>query len=176
MDWHHAPAHYIDEAGAYCVTASTLHKEKLFHSRKRLDMLQEKLFAFAASYGWLLQAWSFFPNHYHFVATSPEAGGETLRRWLADLHSATGRELNRMDGVPGRKVWFQYWDKHLTYHGSYIARLRYVHENAVHHGIVLNAVNYRWCSASWFVREGDSAFVKGVMNCGIARLSMVDDF
>ncbi len=108
-------------------------------------MLQEKLFEFAVSFG-----------------------GETLRRWLSDLHSATGRDLNRMDGTPGRKVWFQYWDKQLTYHGSYIARLRYVHENAVHHGIVLNAVNYRWGAASWFAREGDSAFVKGVMRFSYA--------
>src|ERR1044072_2226569 len=160
MEWPHSPAHYIKDAGTYCITAATLYKAKLFHTRKRLDLLQEHLFNFAETYRWLLQAWSFFPNHYHYVATSPHTGGSSLRKLLTDLHSSTARELNAMDGTPGRKVWFQFWDTQLTYQGSYMARLRYVHQNAVHHGVVARAENYRWCSASWFMREGTTPFVK----------------
>ena len=142
--WHHAPVHHLQEAGAYCVTAGTYLKEKLFHRRTQLDMLQEMFFSFAERFHWSLQAWAFFPNHYPFVAFSEE---QSLQRMLNEFHSASARELNKSYGVAGRRVWFQYWDTHLTIQGSYLARLRYVHENAVHHGVVTRASNYRWCSA-----------------------------
>jgi putative transposase len=174
-EWHHAPIHRLTNAGAYCVTGATYLKQRLFHSRKRLDMLQEMFFDFANRFDWLLQAWSLFPNHYHFVAFS-ERKPESLSRMLNEFHSASARELNRMEGLTGRKVWFQYWDTHLTIPGSYLARLRYVHENAVHHGVVARATNYRWCSATWFEMNASSGFYKAVSSVKIDRVSIVDDF
>ena len=115
-DWHHAPLHRLGDAGAYCVTAGTYLKERLFHTRKQLDMLQELFFDCAERFQWRLQSWSFFSNHYHFVAFSPENAG-TLSRMINELHSASARELNRMEGQPGRKVWFQFWETHLTIQG-----------------------------------------------------------
>ena len=32
---------------------------------------------------------------------------------------------------------------------SYLARLNYVHQNPVKHGLVRVANQYRWCSAAW---------------------------
>jgi putative transposase len=176
MDWHHAPLHRLDAAGAYCVTGATLHKLKIFHSRKRLDLLQETFFEFAQTYGWALHAWAFFPNHYHFVATSPDDDGTSLRRFVGDFHSAAARAINKLDGIARRQVWFQYWDTRLTFHGSYIARLRYVNENAVHHRVVQNAETYRWCSASWFRDTATSGVRNAVMNVKIDRVNVLDSF
>jgi hypothetical protein len=39
-------------------------------------------------------------------------------------------------------VWFQSWDTQLTNEGSWLARLKYTHENAVHHGLVPQATHY----------------------------------
>jgi putative transposase len=105
-------------------------------------MFQELFFDFAQGFDWRLQAWSLFSNHYHFSGFSPTTA-TSLSRILNEFHSASARELNRMDGEQGRQVWFQYWDTHLTIPGSYLARLRYVHENAVHHRVVEQATNYR---------------------------------
>jgi REP-associated tyrosine transposase len=174
-DWHHAPIHRLTEAGAYCVTGATYLKQRFFHRRTQLDMLQEIFFDCAKRLEWRLQAWSFFPNHYHFVAFSPE-NATTLAKLINEFHSATARELNRTERQVGHRVWYQYWDTHLTIAGSYLARLRYVHENAVHHGIVQRATNYRWCSADWFERNASSAFYKAVSVMKIDRVSIVDDF
>jgi putative transposase len=175
MDWHHAPLHRLTEAGAYIITAGTLHKARLFRTPKRLDMLERVFFETAARHDWLLQAWCLFSNHYHFVAYS-ETAKSSLSRFVNEFHSATARELNRIDGTPGRQVWFDFWDTHLTQQGSYLARLRYVHENAVHHRVVEHAPNYRWCSAGWFGRNATSAFYKAVCNTRIDRVNVIDDF
>jgi putative transposase len=173
-EWHHAPIHHLKEAGAYCVTGATYLKQRFFHRRSHLDMLQEAFFAFANKFDWRLQAWALFSNHYHFVGFSDAP--KTLTQMLNEFHSATSRELNRIEGEVGRRVWFQFWDTHLTIPGSYLARLKYVQENAVHHQIVQRAADYRWCSASWFERSAPSAFFKAVSRMKIDRVTVVDDF
>jgi putative transposase len=174
-DWHHAPLHRLADAGVYCVTAATYLKQHHFRSRKHLDLLQEMFFEFTRRFGWQLQAWAFFSNHYHFVGFTPNSA-ETLSRMLNEFHSASARELNRTDGVRGRKVWFQFWETQLTIAGSYLARLKYVTENPVHHNIVERATNYRWCSASWFEENATSSFYKAVSGMKTDRVKIVDDF
>jgi putative transposase len=78
---------------------------------------------------------------------------------LARLHLEAADELNRADGVKGRRVSNQFWDKTLTFEGSWLVRLRYTHENAVHHGLVTTAMQYPWCSAAWFERTAPRKFV-----------------
>ncbi|MBI5442074.1 MAG: transposase, partial [Deltaproteobacteria bacterium] len=131
------------------VTAGTYRKLPHLHTPERRDFFQEALFACAREFGWVLHAWSVLPNHYHFVAASPEDAA-TLRRLVGKLHMTTSKQLNAWDGQAGRKMWFQFWDSHLTFERSYLARLNYVHSNPVHHGVAERAEDYRWCSASWF--------------------------
>ena len=38
---------------------------------QRLEFLHDSLLGLAEEYGWNLQAWAVFSNHYHFVAMSP---------------------------------------------------------------------------------------------------------
>ena len=43
-------------------------------------------------------------------------------------NSTTAHEVNQLDGVKGRKVWHNFWDKQITFENSYWARLNYVHQ------------------------------------------------
>ena len=54
---------------------------------------------------------------------------------LGGLHEDTAEEINRCDGTANRTVWFNFWDTKLTFETSYLARLNYVHQNAVKHGL-----------------------------------------
>ena len=173
--WHHCPAHLFVSNTAYIVTAGTLHKQHYFRGAERLRLLQEELFAAAAAYGWELQAWAIFSNHYHFIAHTP-TDAATLKRMLQRLHSATAQAINRMDGTPGRQVWFQFWDTCLTYEASYYARLNYVHNNAVHHGLVPTAEQYEFCSAAWFASNADPAFYRRVRSYRYDKIEIEDDF
>jgi len=157
------------------VTAGTYRKEPFFHSADRLTLLCNALLELADKYKWKLQAWAVLPNHYHFVALSP-AGPETLRVLIRHLHSVTAREINRLDRAPGRKVWFEYWDTHLTYERSYFARLSYVHCNAVHHGLVRVPSAYLWCSAGWFEHRAKPSFYRTVMNFPCDTIKVPDNY
>ncbi len=174
-DWSHSPTHRLGDAGAYMVTAGTYRKAHHFASPDRLTLLRHTLFDVAEKNAWLLQAWAVLSNHYHFVAMSPSTGG-SLRSMVQELHSVTAKRVNEMDGTPGRKVWFQYWDTHLTFQHSYLVRLKYVHQNPVHHGLVINASTYPWCSAGWFERVAERSFYRTVAGLKIDRVKVFDDF
>jgi len=157
------------------VTGATYRKAHHLNTPQRLDLVRNTLLTTAEEFGWLLQAWAVMSNHYHFVATSPRQA-QSLRDLVRKLHAQTGRRINELDATPGRRVWYQFYDTHITFERSYFARLKYVHENPVHHGLAAAASNYRWCSAAWFQREADSSFQKTVESFKTDRISVVDRF
>jgi putative transposase len=175
MDWPHAPAHRLEEGGAYMVTCGTYRKEHFFRGPERLSLVSDNLLCLASEFDWRLQAWAVFSNHYHFVALAP-ASGHSLRDFLSRLHMQTAKVVNELDGASGRKVWFQYWDTLLTFEKSYLARLNYVHNNPVKHGLAQVATQYPWCSALWFEQKADPSFYKTVMAFKTDRVSVRDDF
>ncbi len=173
--WHHAPLHLLMERGIFMITAGTYQKDLFFNSADRLQFLHDRLHACVHEFGWQLHAWAVLANHYHFIAESPGDPG-TLRRMLNKLHMNTAKEVNRLDATPGRKVWFDYWDTRLTYQRSYLARLRYVNHNPVHHRIVTDASTYPWCSARHFVAHAELSFQRTVGGIPIDKLELPDDF
>ncbi len=174
-DWPHAPVHRLNADGVYMVTAATLYKEHLFKAADRLTLLEGQLLSLAKKYRWQLEAWAVFSNHYHFIGRT-EAGGANLKTFLTHLHADTARDLNRLDQTPGRKVWYNFWDSKLTYERSYLARLNYVHQNAVKHGLVTVANQYFWCSAAWFERTALPAMVKTIYGFKTDKLKIDDDY
>jgi putative transposase len=119
-----------------------------------------------------------FSNHYHFVAQSPSAGSgaESLQDVLQQLHRISATWVNRLDGTPSRRVWHNYWDSHLTFEKSYMARLHYVHENAAHHGLVSDARIYPYSSALWFENTASEATRRAIQSFKIDRISVVDGY
>ena len=174
-DWPHAPLHRLDEEGTYMVTGGTYGKVHHLHSVERLNYFRDHLFRLAEEYGWFMQAWSVLANHYHFIAISLD-NPRSLDTLLKRLHSETAATLNSLDAKPGRRVWYQFWDKQLTYQKSYLARLKYVHNNASHHGIIDDASDYPWCSMGWFTRRADRSFQRTVDSFKTDRLKIYDDF
>ena len=174
-DWPHAPVHRLDSHGIYMVTGATLRKEHLFSTDEKLSLLENHLLTLARKYEWQLEAWAVFVNHYHFVARGhPDA--PPLDQFLKHLHSDTARNLNFLDHSTGREVWFNYWDTKLTYEKSYLARLNYVHQNAVKHGLVNVANQYPWCSAAWFERTASLSAVKTIYSFKTEKLNIHDDY
>ena len=157
------------------VTCGTYGRRHHLRSADSLSFVQSRLFAVAEEFGWRLQAWAILSNHYHFLASSPE-DPNSLRTLLSKLHTTTAIELNRRDDSKGRKVWYQYYDSHITYQKSYLARLKYVHQNPVHHRVTTDAESYPWCSAAWFAAHARPAFLKVIASLRIDRVSVLDSF
>jgi len=176
--WPHAPTHRLSENGTYFVTVGTYLKLHHFRGPDRLPVLQRGLLTVARDFGWVLEAWAIFTNHYHFVGHSPanEQGAASLSRMLGLLHMKTGRWINQLDSAPGRQVWHNFRETRLTFLKSYLARLHYVHRNPVKHGLVPVANFYPWCSAGWFERTASPSQVKTIYAFGTDDLNVYDDY
>jgi len=176
--WPHAPMHQLGSRGTYFVTASTLHHAHHFKDTNRLAVLHRGVLKAAAKFGWRLEAWAIFSNHYHFVAQSPELedDAKSLKRMLSLIHEKTAKWVNQLDHAPGRQVWFNFRETTLTYEKSYLARLNYTHQNAVKHGLVPVANQYPWCSAQWFERTARPAQITTIYRLKTDRLNLQDDF
>lgn len=176
--WPHAPTHQLAAGGTFFVTAATYLKEQHFRGGDRLRILHRGLLTVARDYGWQLEAWAVFSNHYHFVAHSPpdQPTAESLSRMLKTLHVKTSGWVNRLDRTPARQVWFNFRETRLTYPTSYFARLNYTHQNPVRHGLVPVANQYPCCSAAWFERTASPAQVKTIYRFKTEKLQVHDDF
>jgi len=174
-DWPHAPLHRLSQHGTYIVTAGTLHKQHLFRGSQRLELLESALLRTLKGFNWQLEAWAVFSNHYHFVMQS-HLGSADLREVVKQLHGETSRALNRLNDTPERGVWHNFWDTKLTFEKSYLARLNYVHQNPVKHGLVPLASQYCWCSAAWFERTATRAQIRTIYSFKIDRLTLQDDY
>jgi putative transposase len=176
--WPHAPTHELSLRGSYFVTATTYLKAHHFRGAERLGVLHRGLLTVARDFKWQLQAWAVFSNHYHFIAHSPRdaADASSLREMLSELHFKTAVWINGLEKTPGRDVWYNYRETRLSYQKSYLARLKYVHHNAVKHGLVVVANQYPWCSARWFERMSSPAIIKSIYAFKTDRLQVDDDF
>ncbi len=159
----------------YIVTAASYQHEHFFRGAQRLAVLQRGLLKVARDFDWQLEAWAVFSNHYHFVGQSPKTA-ENLSEMLQILHTKMAIWVNRLDATPGRKVWHNYWETRLTFQKSYYARLKYVHHNAVRHGLVPVANQYPWCSAGWFESTADTATAKTIESFKVDQLAVKDNF
>ncbi len=157
------------------VTAGTYRKSHHFAGRERVEVLHRGLLSVSDEFGWRLEAWAVFSNHYHFVGHSPE-DPRTISAMLGKLHGLTANWVNRRDLKPGRKVWHNFRETRLTHEKSYLARLHYVHRNAVKHGLVLTPSAYPWCSAGWFERTASSAQVNTIYGFPSDRLNVFDEY
>jgi len=174
--WPDAPLHELSASGVYIVTAGTYKKENHFRTRQRLEVLHRGLLSVANSFGWRFEAWAVFSNHYHFVGHSPDESAQNLAQMLGLLHEKMAKWINKLDNAAGRDVWHNFWETRLTHKNSYLARLNYVHQNPVKHGLVAVANQYPWCSAGWFEKTARPAQVKTIYGFKIDKLKILDDY
>ncbi len=157
------------------VTAGIYQKQLLLNTPKKLTLVRDMLFKYALQFEWELQAWAVMGNHYHFIATAPE-NPSTLADLISRLHEYSAKKLNQLDDTPGRKVWHNFWDTRITHQTSYFARLRYVHQNPVHHGVIDNAANYACCSQAWLERNAERSHINTLSRFKTDRINVPDDF
>ena len=160
----HSPPHWFVSNATYMVTGSVLSGKPLLDSDEKLVNFCETLFERAQILNWSVEAWFVMPTHYHFIARSPE-NALSLKALIQGIHSINAKFVNRMDGTPGRKVWYNYWDSCIQTERSYHARMRYVMMNAVKHGLVENPEEYGFSSYRYFVENSEPDFRKLVLSC-----------
>jgi putative transposase len=157
------------------ITGATHLKQHLFDTPEKLQILNEVIFEVSLKCNFQLEAWAILSNHYHLVGIW-DSDQISFKNFIKAIHGKSAIQINRFDGIQGRKVWFQYWDTHLTFEKSYLSRLKYVHLNPQRHNVVVRAEDYPFCSANWFFLNSDRAWYETIMSFPIDDLSIRDDF
>ena len=83
------------------------------------------------------------PEHVHLLVNEPQRG----------LLSRTIQALKLSVSVRSRKRPFwqaHYYDFNVSTHEKFVEKLRYIHRNPVHRGLVLKPVDWRWSSYSHY--------------------------
>ena len=128
------PPHIYEANACYFLTARTVRRRRLFGNDLRRALLQELVQACAEQYGIKLHAWVILANHYHLLLRVLESAA--LPGFVRTLHAKSALELNKLDGVRGRKVWYQYWDRFANSKQAFWSYFNYVHINPLKHGYV----------------------------------------
>lgn len=153
----HTPPHLFRPNSIYIITAAIYAKLRLINTDAKKRVLVDILFRQSARLSWELEARSILPNNYHFIARAPE-NSPSLSTLIQAIHSISAKYLNRADNMPGRRVWYNYWDTCITKESSYLARLHYVHVNPSKHGYVDRPEDYEFSSYSWFLNTARVVF------------------
>ncbi len=171
----HTPPHWFVPNAIYMVTGATLYQKPWLDSAEKKRHFCETLMERSSLLSWAIEAWAVMSNHYHFVARAPE-DATTLKALVQGIHSISAKFVNKLDRASGRRIWYNYWDSCITHDTSYFARLNYVHQNPVKHGLVEEAVEYPFCSYKWFLDTESVEFRSLVLSQPIDQVNIKDDF
>ena len=158
------------------MTGGTWHRQHIANTPQKLDLVQSTLLKLTENFEFELLAWAVFSNHYHMVIQHHGERNDDLAQLMRHLHGTLSRQLNQMDGISGRRCFYQFWDTTISDEVSLFARMNYVMQNPVKHGLAATASQYPWCSESWFLAKQGSAKYGTVKSFPTDEVNVYDDF
>jgi putative transposase len=140
------PPHIYEQDTCYFITASTIRHALRFNTDARRLLLRDMLKESIGACGIRLYAWVILSDHYHLLLRT--GSSIPVHRLIKRLHGSSAIGLNKLDNTPGRKVWYQYWDRCPRNEDEFWAYFNYIHVNPIKHGYVRLA-------RGWLAAEGD---------------------
>jgi len=149
----HRPHHnLINMAGEYFITGRIFDRHKLIHDDERKSLFFDTLVDVCLKHDLELIAWMIADDHYHAMVVSEKSFN--IGQFVKGIHGATSKMLNDFDGVRGRKVWDQYWDRRIRDEKDSWMTFNYNHWNPIKHGFaknLLEAADYKFCSLGLWI-------------------------
>lgn len=152
LPWHSPPHLKFEGFISFIITATCYEHAHIVgkHPERMADFEQEVLNTCQKSAAKIF-AWCILPNHYHILIRTDNI--DRLRKEIKNLHGRTARFWNQEDGLIGRKVWFNYFDRDMRSKRHFWASLNYVNHNAVHHGYVQKWQDWAFSSAGDYLEK-----------------------
>ena len=128
------PPHIYEDNACYFITASIVHRQRLLGTEAQRTLVRDVLKEAIIEYGVTLYAWVILANHYHLLLKTSDVA--PIFKFIKRLHGDSAIRLNKLDGTPGRQVWYQYWDRFPRNERDFWSYLNYIHINPIKHGYV----------------------------------------
>ena len=124
------------------VTFSCQHRDPLLGTPESRDEFLEILERTRTWYAFFITGYVVMPEHVHLLISEPER--TKLSTALQMLKQNTAHELRPAEGVP---FWEpRYYDFNVWSEAKTVEKLRYIHRNPVHRGLVERPEDWLWSS------------------------------
>ncbi|PIR75010.1 MAG: hypothetical protein CO030_02225 [Candidatus Magasanikbacteria bacterium CG_4_9_14_0_2_um_filter_42_11] len=154
----HRPQHLSLKDSFYFLTAHTIDDIDFFDDDIKKKILYDVIVHAQTLYHAKIFGYVLWPDHYHMIVQLPNT---RIDRFVNNIHSYSAKYLNELDCVPGRRVWYQYWDRFLRIQYSLddlYRRMSYIMHNPIKHGWCDSfdtAITYPWSSMpKWVTMVG----------------------
>ncbi len=127
----HTPLHIYLNNAEYFVTAGTYNKQPLFDTCTKKSLLRDLLKDCVQRFAVKLHAWVILDNHYHLLMRVVDK--DDLTKFIKSLHGQSAIQINKLDRLSGRKVWWNYWDYCPRNKQQFYTRFNYIHINPIKH-------------------------------------------
>jgi len=134
---------FVDNA-LYFVTGATVDKQPFFRDDKRKQILLSEMETVFKTFGWRIDVWVIFDNHYHLIAAAHK--GADLPSIIEQFHDRSAALLNELDDETDRDVWGDFWQTCMRSDSDYDDHLAYIYWNPVKHKVAKTPTNYAWLS------------------------------
>jgi putative transposase len=128
------PPHIYEDNACYFISASIVHRQRLLDTDAKRVLVRDVLKEAIKEYGIRLYAWVILADHYHLLLKTSDVA--PVYRFIKRLHGDSAIQLNKLDSTPGRKVWYQYFDRFPRNERDFWAYFNYIHVNPIKHGYV----------------------------------------
>ena len=124
------------------ITFSCQHRDPLLSTPQSRDIFLEIFERTRRWYDFYVTGYVVMPEHVHLLISEPER--KKLSIAIQMLKQNTARKLRPVEGVP---FWEpRYYDFNVWSEAKRVEKLRYIHRNAVHRGLVGRPEDWKWSS------------------------------
>lgn len=134
----------------YFITTCTLDRRKVFVDNDFYETCRDELFAMSERYGFSTDAYVFMPDHVHWLAEAQREGAQ-LREFVSMWKQRTGFAWHRKHGS---RLWQKgYWERVLRPSDDSLSLARYIVENPVRAGLVVDVREYAFTGSQRYELE-----------------------
>ena len=128
------PPHVYEDNTCYFISASIVRRQRLLDTDAKRVLVRDVLKRAIEQYGIRLYAWVILANHYHLLLKTSDVA--PIYKFIKRLHGDSAIRLNKLDSTPGRRVWYQYFDRFPRSERDFWTCFNYIHINPIKHGYV----------------------------------------
>src|ERR1041384_4985928 len=153
---------YYGSGHFHFITSSCYHRRPLLGTARRREVFLKILEEVRARYGFIVVGYVVMPEHIHVLISEPDHGNPSTvmqvlkqrfaRRVLGEWRRRKKTEQGRL--WQGAFEQGNIWQKRLFYfvvrgQAKRVEKLRYMHNNPVKRGLVLEPEQWKWSSYRW---------------------------
>ena len=147
------PPHIITDSLYIFITVRTINGQWILKPERYKKILLDIIINKTKLLDIKLLAYAILHNHYHMMILVKNT--TKLSKLMSLINGASSREINTIDGVVGRKIWWNYFDSAIGNEADFYRHLNYIHQNSIKHNIT-SCLRYDFSSYDeWLNKRGE---------------------